>query len=195
MLRVKYGWAGEGKFWALNNMIAQSENCRLDISKKYNKASIANDLDFNIKTLDEFLDYLNDDCNLIIKNGTTITTDIIQENFGKVSSKRQRNSEDYRNSQKSETDIKPSENIQSKVKESKVNKIYKKERFLEFVLLTKEEHTSLKIKLGRYLDDYIERLNNYIGSKGVRYKSHYHTILNWHRKDCKSSTKGDFNAE
>jgi hypothetical protein len=29
----------------------------------------------------------------------------------------------------------------------------------------------------------IERLNNYIGSSGKKYKSHYHTILNWSRND------------
>jgi hypothetical protein len=31
----------------------------------------------------------------------------------------------------------------------------------------------------------IEDLNNYIGSKGKQYKSHYHTILNWKRMDEK----------
>jgi len=29
----------------------------------------------------------------------------------------------------------------------------------------------------------ITKLNNYIGSKGKKYKSHYHTILNWSRRD------------
>lgn len=29
----------------------------------------------------------------------------------------------------------------------------------------------------------IERLNNYIGSTGKKYRSHYHTILNWFTKD------------
>ena len=38
MLRTKYGWAGEGKFWALNGIIGQAENCEFDISKKFNKA-------------------------------------------------------------------------------------------------------------------------------------------------------------
>jgi len=39
-------------------------------------------------------------------------------------------------------------------------------------------------RLGQALTtDYIERLDNYIGSKGKKYKSHYHTILSWVRKD------------
>jgi len=32
-------------------------------------------------------------------------------------------------------------------------------------------------------------LDNYIGSKGKKYKSHYHTILNWYRRDQIQSSK------
>ena len=54
----------------------------------------------------------------------------------------------------------------------------------EFVRLTEEEHQKLTERLGQALTtDYIERLDNYIGSKGKKYKSHYHTILTWARKD------------
>ena len=58
-----------------------------------------------------------------------------------------------------------------------------KERFLDFVLLTKEEHQKLLQKFGGAAEGKIERLNNYIGSTGKKYKSHYHTILNWSAKD------------
>lgn len=48
------------------------------------------------------------------------------------------------------------------------------------VLLTPEEHEKLLVKLGeRRTADYVQRLENYIGSKGKKYKSHYHTILSW----------------
>lgn len=48
------------------------------------------------------------------------------------------------------------------------------------VLLTSEEHEKLLVKLGeRKTAEYITRLENYIGSKGKKYKSHYHTILSW----------------
>lgn len=54
----------------------------------------------------------------------------------------------------------------------------------EFVRLTEEEHQKLTERLGQALTtDYIERLDNYIGSRGRKYKSHYHTILTWARKD------------
>jgi len=57
-------------------------------------------------------------------------------------------------------------------------------KYLEYVLLTKEEHKKLIDRFGpQGTDDYIKRLNNYIGSKGKKYKSHYHTILVWADKD------------
>jgi len=130
MLRVKYGWAGEGKFWALNNRIGLADDCVLDLSKKYNIASIAYDLDFTLEEFNDFIQYLNDDCNLITLKDNKITTQITKENLDKVMNKRVRNQKDYVNkisetlsdSQNAETEIKTSENIQSKVKESKVNK-------------------------------------------------------------------------
>ena len=63
-----------------------------------------------------------------------------------------------------------------------------KEKFSEFVLLKKEEHEKLIEKFGeKETTQMIERLNNYIGSSGRRYKSHYHTILQWVDKDKKEN--------
>ena len=85
MLRVQFGWEGEGKFWALNNRIALSENCCLDLSKKYNKAAVANDLNFTLQKFDDFIDFLKEDCELISEcEKDIITTDIIQETFNRV---------------------------------------------------------------------------------------------------------------
>lgn len=59
-----------------------------------------------------------------------------------------------------------------------------KDKYLDFVLLTKEEHQKLIESLGGVqTEGIIARLNDYVGSKGVKYKSHYHTILTWARKD------------
>src|SRR3990167_2294365 len=57
------------------------------------------------------------------------------------------------------------------------------------VLLTPAEHEKLLVKLGeRKTAEYISRLENGIGSKGYKYKSHYHTILSWSQND---RNKGD----
>lgn len=62
--------------------------------------------------------------------------------------------------------------------------VEEKIKFLEFVQMTQGQYDQLAKKLGKtVLDEYVERLNNYIGSKGKRYKSHFHTILSWTNKD------------
>lgn len=71
-------------------------------------------------------------------------------------------------------------------KEKKGNKI-KRNIYGEFqnVLLSDEEYTKLEIKFNSTLKDRIEKLSEYMASKGKTYKSHYATILNWARKDDK----------
>ena len=89
MLRVEFGWSGEGRFWALNNRIAQAENCCLDISKKYNKAAVASDLGFTLPEFDVFIEFLKTECELIQEcEKGVITTDIIQEAYERVTKER-----------------------------------------------------------------------------------------------------------
>ena len=69
------------------------------------------------------------------------------------------------------------------------NKIIKKEnikekklKFWDFVLLTQNEHTKLLADLWeKILEQTIENLNNYIWSRGKKYKCHYHTIRAWNK--------------
>ena len=55
--------------------------------------------------------------------------------------------------------------------------------FFANVLLTDEELQKLAAEIPEY-EEYIEKLSHYIESNGKKYKSHYATILMWHRKDC-----------
>lgn len=188
MLRVKYGWAGEGKFWALNNRIAEAENCELNLTKKYNKASLATDLDFTLEEFDEFLEYLENDCDLIIRENNHITTEIIREILIKVMKERKRNKENYDKhviqllsecsdySPKNvlsksktqpkhvESEIKHVENIQRKGKESKVNK--------RNTLSAKKQQTVPEVKLFidawfiAYLKKFGEKYNVSGGKEG-----------------------------
>ena len=162
MLRARYGWAGDGKFWALNNRIALASNCVLDLRKKYVKASIANALDFTLAEFDEYVIYLLDECDLIIETGSGITTNEIQENYVKVAEKRMKNKVGYEKKpilktaesstklsgtdiQLSEMQIQLSENIQTKVKETKVKerKVNKREE-VEIILNDLNERLGLK---------------------------------------------------
>ena len=51
------------------------------------------------------------------------------------------------------------------------------------VLLTKEELTKVKERFPYDWEERIDRLSEYMESKGVRYKNHYVTILSWARRD------------
>ena len=139
MLRAKYGWEGEGKFWALNNMIAKSENCQLDLSKNYNKATIAIDLGFTLEEFEEFMDYLSNpkECNLLKKNRNIYTADLLQENFENVSFEREKARDRKRKRKSSGKNIESSGELsessgekrqssrlkESKVKEKKESKV------------------------------------------------------------------------
>lgn len=60
---------------------------------------------------------------------------------------------------------------------------------LDYVWLTSDEWVRLSERMGmKNLTAFIERLNGYIGQIGekkaaAKYRSHYHTILNWYRRD------------
>ncbi len=82
MLRLKYGWEGEGRFWALNNIMADSEGCILDLNKKYVKADVVETLGFSITEFDEYIKYLVEECELIyFSEEGKITNKTLQERF------------------------------------------------------------------------------------------------------------------
>ena len=73
------------------------------------------------------------------------------------------------------------------------NSIGKEKRahgFFANVLLTDDEMQKLAVEVPNY-EDYIERLSHYIESSGKKYKSHYATILSWHRKDDAENAKSE----
>lgn len=57
------------------------------------------------------------------------------------------------------------------------------------VLLTDDEFAKLKQEVSRY-EEWIERLSEYMASKGKRYKSHYATIRTWIRKEAGERKQG-----
>ena len=75
--------------------------------------------------------------------------------------------------------------IKDKDKDKDKDKESEKQKFMEFVYLTENEVEKLIKEYGRKkVDEFVARLNDYIGSKGKKYKSHYHTIKNWIRMDA-----------
>ena len=71
-----------------------------------------------------------------------------------------------------------------KLSKVKVKESISKDKYMDFVFLSLEEHKKLIAQFGeKVTNEKLQSLNDYIGSKGVAYKSHYHTILSWSRKD------------
>lgn len=117
VLRKKYGWGGEGKFWALNNMIADAEGCTLELGDEGKLAAIAVDLDFEPTGLKDFIQYLLLSCKLIIEKDGGITTTIVHETFQDVSAKRHYDRDRKTQLSLRKTQVSSTENQQSKVKE------------------------------------------------------------------------------
>jgi len=156
MLRVGYGWEWYWRFWALNEIIAQSEDCRLDLSQKYNKASLASDLGLNLKELEEFINFLIEDCNLLLEKDWKISTDRVQIVFEKVMNERNRCKSKRK---QGSTEGRPENNLgkkendrgqisQSKVKESKgkETKVKEKKAVISFQEILKQEMNEVYLK-------------------------------------------------
>ena len=89
------------------------------------------------------------------------------------------------------------EEVEIEVEEESIKKEKNnKKKFLEFVLLTEEEHEKLVNQFWvKITNELIDRLNNYIWSTGKRYKSHYFTILNRARKELPQNNQQELLKE
>ena len=89
LLRSLLGWSAEGRFWALNNMIASSEECILKLHKKAVRACTINDLGLNEEEFEKFISVLTNDCELIINLDGNITTETVRDNLKTVLKERE----------------------------------------------------------------------------------------------------------
>ena len=83
------GWAAEGKFWALSDMIASSDQCILLTHKKYVRASICIQLNFTGKELDLFISRITE-CELVTNLDGNLIIETIRENLAEVLKNRER---------------------------------------------------------------------------------------------------------
>jgi len=143
---------------------------------------LSRDLKTSIQKIRTFILLLEND-SMIVKKTTNKLTKITICNYSSYQTEQQTNNKQITNKQQtSNKQITTDKNVKN-VKNVK-NKKNNKKKFGDFVLLTDEEYQKLISKFGEPgTMSYIERLDNYIGSKGTKYKSHYHTILTWSNKD------------
>lgn len=125
------GWAAEARFWALNNIIAEAANCKLDLSLKRNQATVADELGLNLSDFQNFISILKcKDLELIFEIEPEIfSTQKVQDAFNITNDKRTKAKERKKitSPEVVEKNAKFAELSQSspelldKVKESKVN--------------------------------------------------------------------------
>lgn len=97
----------------------------------------------------------------------------------KTDTNRNKQTKTYEEIKKNKEDIEVIEDKEDIKKEKLL-----KRKYLDFVLLTDDEHTKLVNQLwDRLTTDLIDKLNNYIWSTWKRYRSHYFTILQWSKKE------------
>lgn len=91
-LRGRYSWDGYGLFWALNEMIAASDEVSLDLSRKIVRGSVACELNMTTQELEKFLIFLSDkeECGLINYVNGIVTSDRTKENYQKLCIERDR---------------------------------------------------------------------------------------------------------
>lgn len=105
-LRKKFGFEGEGRFWVLNCIIAEEENCRLDLSRPAKLTGIADELGMEDAQFNEFLKYLIKEVELIRSDGEGYYTDKVDEIFESVMKNRKRQKK-YYDSKKEPAEKKP----------------------------------------------------------------------------------------
>jgi len=131
-LLSEHGVGGYGRFWILCEQIASSPGAKLNVSNKVMKLNVAREMGFNEHEFDTFISFISDpDIGLIKIESGFVTTDQLQEDYEKVSKKREHDRNGY-NTDNDPTSEKPipstemqistSENIQSRVEKSRENK-------------------------------------------------------------------------
>jgi len=198
-LRALYGNDGYAFYFILLERIYRSNNFELDVSDTETIQILSRKISVTTQEFEKMLqtalkwkcfdaqEYQNK--GVLTSNGIKKRASIVVE---KREQMRQRYEKQKGISAAETREETEEETPQSKVKKSKEKNIcIHKKSYGEdgAVKLTDEEYQKLKDQLGNELKHYIDSLNNYIKSKGKKYKSHYHTILAWYRKDQKEKPK------
>jgi hypothetical protein len=193
-LRAKHGWEGYGIYWAIIETLREQEDYKWLATDKHL-------LSFCFGNGDELINQVIDTClevGLLVNDGEFIYSESLTRRMkmkDEISEKR-RAAGKKGGSSKSQAIAKQNVSNKSKEKESKVNEIKEnktkevKNKYGDFVSMTSEEYEKLIGQFGEQgTKERIENLNLYKGSKGVKYKDDYLTILNWERKNKPNQQK------
>lgn len=197
-----FGAAGYGLYWCIVEILHEQKDGKL---KKFPKlfSGLAYDFNISIEATTKQIEAMLKDYNLLQEDEKYIWSDRVLQNLDERKSKYHVKSEagrlgglksgESRKSKQNEAMLEANEQKERKEKKSKEEEI--KETYSECVKLTKDEYSKLTEQFGvEGTNQRIKNLNDYVMSKGAKYKSHYHTILNWERKNGHGKTGTGFSG-
>lgn len=200
-LRVTYGggtegWAAEGRFWALNDIIAEAEMCQLDLSKLRNKATIAEALGMSFDELDHFIEVLSGpDIELLFEIEPGIfSTKKVRETLDTVLVEREkaRNRKGSGEKHKSSGEkMEISDEQNNKVKESKVKENKGKESKVETPLETSFLQTTFSELSTSHFELVRNLFVNHTRIRDPNDETHVKPILNFFTMIPERLTEGD----
>ncbi|GGJ48869.1 DUF4373 domain-containing protein [Virgibacillus salexigens] len=199
MLRADHGWTGYGVYWALLEMMFENSDTKLSHDKI---KGIAVSYNIDITVLKDVINTCISE-GLFVSDGDKFWSESLINRKSKYLDLKKKKSEAGKKGmqkrwakQQSDNTVITDDNKQdnsvisenNKGKESKGNKSkVNKKRYHDNVLLTDDEYKRLVKDYGTTIvDSKIEDLDNYIGSKGKRYKDHNKTLRMWLKKDVKN---------
>ena len=96
-LKAVYGFEGVGRYWTLDELIGDSPNCKLDLTKKVFFNETAGELGMSPVEFEEFLTFLCDpeECGLIHNQDGILTSRQTQEDLSRVEKTREKGRKKY----------------------------------------------------------------------------------------------------
>lgn len=182
-LRMKEGMAGYGIYWAIIEMLREQEGYSLELD---DIDSIA----FELRQERDVIERIVNDYNLFVIDDGRFYSESLSERMCKMDEIRKKRSmagkskktKEKQKGNKCLTNDKQMINKSEQVKEKKGNekKLNEKNIYAEFVSMTEAEYNKLLKRFGKERTiRAIEKLDNYKGSSGKKYKNDYRAILTW----------------
>jgi len=201
-----YGVEGYGRYWILVETLREQSDFTLKMNGKYTFSALAMQMHCKADASERFLHDCINEFALFESDGEYFWSDSLIKRMAikeELSQKRKKAAE-VRWGKKADKSTSDNENDASAMqlhsksnaigmqgKEIKeIKEIKKKRHYKDYVSMTDEEYKKLEDQFGKDgVEERMENLNLYKGSKGVKYKSDYMTILSWDRKEKKNKPK------
>jgi len=180
-MRCVYGGEGYGWYWMLVEIMREQSDYKLKYDGQYSAQIYADELGTTPEKAKRFIDDCINEFGLFTGDGKHFWSESFLRRMEKVDNVRER----LIDAGKKGAEIRWGSNSTLNstpiaVKESKVKKSKVKNKYGDYVTMTKVEYNKLVTLIGeRNTKSCITKLNDYKGAKGKKYKSDYLAIRNW----------------